>query len=111
MAFGDADNCTTYDSWPYGLQKRVGYSSRLSDDQLKKQLSSRPATYLLGGLDGSCGAMAQGPTRMARGLAYARYVSERFGAKHEVREVPSCGHNARCMFTDGTALALVFPKP
>ena len=118
VAFGDADNCTTYDSWPYGLQKRVGYSKRLTDDQLKKQLASRPATYLLGGLDilplfgfdGSCGAMAQGPTRMARGLAYARYVSERFGAKHEVREVPSCGHNARCMFTDGAALALVFPK-
>ena len=78
--FGDADNCTTYDSWPYGLQKRVGYSKRLTDDQLKQQLASRPATYLLGGLDilplfgfdGSCGAMAQGPTRMARGLAYAR---------------------------------------
>jgi pimeloyl-ACP methyl ester carboxylesterase len=119
VPFGDADDCTSYDSWPYGMQKRVGYSARLTDDQLKKQLASRPVTYLLGGLDilplfgfdGSCGAMAQGPTRMARGLAYARYVNERAGAKHEVREVPSCGHNARCMFTDGAALALLFPKP
>lgn len=118
-SFGDAGNCTTYDSWPYGLQKRVGYTARLSDQQLKSQLTSRPATYLLGGLDilplfgfdGSCAAMAQGPTRMARGLAYARYVNEHLGAKHIVREVPSCGHNARCMFTDNGALALMFPKP
>jgi hypothetical protein len=48
---------------------------------------------------------------MARGLAYARYVGERAGAQHEVKEVPSCGHNARCMFTDGAALALLFAKP
>jgi pimeloyl-ACP methyl ester carboxylesterase len=119
VEFGDGDNCTTYDAWPYGLQKRVGSSARLTEEQLKKQLVSRPTTYLLGGLDilplfgfdGSCAAMAQGPTRMARGLAYARYVNERLGAKHAVREVASCGHNARCMFTDGGALALMFPKP
>lgn len=117
--FGDRNNCTTYDSWPYGLQKRVGYAAKLSDQQLKAQLASRPAVYLLGGLDilplfgfdGSCAAMAQGPTRMARGLAYARYVNELMGGKHSVREVPACGHNARCMFTDNAALALVFPKP
>jgi pimeloyl-ACP methyl ester carboxylesterase len=118
VPFAGADDCTTYDSWPYGMRKRVGYSMRLTDDQLKKQLAARPATYLLGGLDilplfgfdGSCGAMAQGPTRMARGLAYALYVNERAGAKHDVREVPSCGHNARCMFTDPAAMALIFPK-
>lgn len=118
VAFGDADNCTTYDNWPYGLQKRVGHAARLSDEQMKKQLASRPVVYLLGGLDilplfgfdGSCPAMAQGPTRMARGLAYAEHVKERAGASHEVREVPSCGHNARCMFTDGATLALMFPR-
>jgi hypothetical protein len=117
--FGDGDNCTTYDNWPYGMQKRVGYTARLTDQQLKTQLAARPATYLLGGLDilplfgfdGSCAAMSQGPTRMARGLAYARYVNDHVGAKHTVREVPSCGHNARCMFTDNGALALMFPKP
>lgn len=75
--------------------------------------------YLLGGLDilplfgfdGSCAAMAQGPTRLARELAYSQHVNQRFGAKHEVRMVPTCGHNARCMFTDNAALALLFPKP
>jgi pimeloyl-ACP methyl ester carboxylesterase len=117
--FGDRDNCTTYDQWPYGMQKRVGYAAKLSDQQLKTQLAARPATYLLGGLDilplfgfdGSCAAMAQGPTRMARGIAYGKYVNEHLGAKHTVREVPSCGHNARCMFTDNAALSLMFSKP
>ena len=74
-------------------------------------------TELLGGLDilplfgfdGGCAAMAQGPTRIARGLAYARYVTESDGAKHDVREVLSCGHNARCMFTVAAALALMSP--
>ena len=118
IAFSDARNCTTYDSWPYGLQQRVGYAARLTDDQLKKQLSTRGATYLLGGLDilplfgfdSSCSANAQGPTRLARGLAFSRYVAERFGAKHETLIVPACGHNGRCMFTDNIALESLFPK-
>ena len=118
VAFADGSNCTTYDNWPYGLQRRVGYASKLTDDQLKTQLSSRGATYLLGGLDilplfgfdGSCAANAQGPTRLARGLAFSRYVADRFGAKHEALTVPACGHNARCMFTADAALGLLFPK-
>src|SRR5262249_38996589 len=80
-AFGDARNCTTYDNWPYGLKGRSGYSARLSDDQLKKQLALRPTTYLVGeldtwplaGFDSSCPAMAQGPNRLARGQAVATY--------------------------------------
>jgi pimeloyl-ACP methyl ester carboxylesterase len=117
-AFTDAKNCSGYDTWPYGLQGRNGYSTRLGDDQLKKQLAARPATYLLGeldilplyGFDSSCPAMAQGPTRLARGLAYARYVSEKYGAQHKTLVVPACGHSARCMFTAEPVLPLLFPK-
>src|SRR5262249_43398704 len=118
VSFSDARNCTAYDQWPYGLKDRVGYAARLTDDQVKKQAISRPTTYLLGGLDilplfgfdGSCAAMAQGPTRLARGLAWGKYVNDKFGAKHEIRVVPSCGHNARCMFTDDVTIGLLFPK-
>jgi pimeloyl-ACP methyl ester carboxylesterase len=116
--FADAKNCTGYDTWPYGLKGRNGYSTRLADDELRKQLAARPGMYLLGeldilplyGFDGSCSAMAQGPTRLARGLAYARYVDERFGAQHKTLVVPACGHNARCMFTAEAVLPLLFPK-
>ena len=117
--FGDARNCTTYDNWPYGLQKRTGYTGKIPDDQLKKQLISRPTTYLVGeldtlplaGFDSSCPAMAQGANRNLRGQAFAKYVNERLGAHHGFMVIPLCGHNARCMFTADAALALLFPKP
>lgn len=116
--YSDGRNCTTYDQWPYGLQKRGGYAAKLTDEQLKKQLAARPVTYLLGeidilplgGFDFSCPAMAQGPTRLARGQAYGKYVNQKYGAQHTVTVVPLCGHNARCMFTSEAALPIVFPK-
>jgi pimeloyl-ACP methyl ester carboxylesterase len=116
--FGDARNCTTYDNWPYGLKGRTGYTMKFSDDELKKQLAARPVTYLLGeldilpvgGFDSSCPAMAQGPTRLARGQAFASYVTAKYKAQHKVVVVPLCGHNARCMFTAEVALPILFPK-
>jgi len=116
--FGDGRNCTTYDRWPYGLQNRTGYTAKLTDDELKKQLAARPVTYLLGeidilplgGFDSSCPAMAQGPTRLARGQAYVNYVNQKYGAQHKATVVPLCGHNARCMFTSEVALPIIFPK-
>ena len=118
-AFGDDRNCTTFNQWPYGLQKRTGYTEKIADDQLKKQLVARQTTYLLGeldilplgGFDASCAAMAQGPTRLARGQAFSKYVNEKLGAQHKTIVVALCGHNARCMFTSDAALPLVFPKP
>ena len=117
--FSDGRNCTTFDQWPYGLQNRSGYTSRLTSDQLKRQLVARPTVYLLGeldilplgGFDSSCPAMAQGPTRLARGQAFHKYVTEKFGAAHSLTMVPLCGHNARCMFTAEIALPILFPKP
>jgi len=117
-AFGDARNCTTYDNWPYGLKNRSGYTARLSDDLLKQQLASRAVTYLLGeldilplgGFDSSCPAMAQGPTRLARGQAFTSYVNAKYKAQHKAIVVPLCGHNARCMFTAELALPILFPK-
>lgn len=116
-SYGDGRGCTTYDEWPYGLKNRTGYTARVPDDQLKKQLAARPLVYLLGdldilplgGFDGSCPAMAQGPTRFARGQAFSKYANEKFGAKHVLTVVPLCGHNARCMFTAEIALPVIFP--
>lgn len=117
-AFGEGRNCTTYDRWPYGLQNRNGASAKLSDEQLRKNLAARSVVYLLSeldtlplaGFDSSCPAMAQGPNRFARGLSYAKYVSQKFGAQHKVTPVPLCGHNARCVFTSEAALPILFPK-
>ena len=118
-AYQGSTSCTTFDNWPYGLKNRMGYAAAIPDEQLKKQLIGRPATYLLGdndilplgGFDSSCPAMAQGPTRLARGLAFHKNVAERFGAQHNVVIVPLCGHNNRCIYTSDVALRVLFPAP
>jgi hypothetical protein len=116
--FRDSRNCTTYDLWPYGFEKRSGYAAKLSDDQLRKQLVARPVTYMLGeidilplgGFDSSCPAMSQGLTRRARGEAFGKLVNEKLGGHSPVMIIPECGHNARCMFTSEDALPVLFPK-
>jgi hypothetical protein len=90
----------------------------MTDAQLKKQLVERPTTYLLGqvdtlplgGFDSSANAMAQGPTRRARGEAFHKYVTETIGAKHGIMIVPECGHNDRCMYTTNIVFPVIFPK-
>ncbi|NJD17768.1 MAG: alpha/beta hydrolase [Gemmatimonadetes bacterium] len=118
-SLGDGGGCTEYDQWPYGFKNRSGYSASISDEQLTKQLVSRPVIYMLGqddilplsGFDSGCGAMAQGPTRQARGQAYAKYVNEKLGAKHTVDVVTGCGHNGRCIYTSDNFIGVAFPKP
>jgi hypothetical protein len=117
--FRDRANCTTYNRWPYGLVERAGYSARVSDEQLRKQLIARPVVYLLGqldttplaGFDTSCPAYAQGPHRLGRGEAFVSYIKQKYGAQHKAIVIPMCGHNARCMFTADAALPVLFPKP
>jgi hypothetical protein len=119
-AFAEEARCSGYNKWPYGFDNRGnGYTSKIPDEQLKKQLAARPAVYLLGqldilplaGFDNSCSAMAQGQTRLSRGEAFGSYVVSKYGAKeHKTVVVPLCGHNARCMFTSDTTLPIVFPK-
>ncbi len=114
----NASLCPAYNQWPYGLQNRTGYTANLDETQLKKQLVARPVTYLLGevdtlplgGFDSSCAAMAQGATRRARGESFARYVNQKYGAKHKLIVIPLCGHNARCMFTAEPSLPILFLK-
>ena len=118
LPFADAKNCTGYDTWPYGLRGRPAYASSLSAEQITKQLVARSVTYLLGEadvlplgiFDTSCPAVAQGPTRLARGLAFHRYVNENLHARHGAIVVPFCSHSQRCMFTSDVALPLMFPK-
>lgn len=118
VPYADVSNCSGYDRWPFGLKGRIGYAARLTDDQLKKQLTTRPVTYLLGEadvlpldvFDTSCLAVAQEPTRLGRGLAFSRYVNENLGAHHNTVVVPFCSYSARSMFTSDVALPLIFPR-
>lgn len=114
----DTTKAPNYNRWPSGLENRTtGYVAGMSDDQLKRQLVERPTTYLLGqvdvlplgGFDSSPNAMAQGPTRRARGEAFFKYVTETLGAKHKAIIVSECGHNDRCIFTTNVVFPVIFP--
>jgi pimeloyl-ACP methyl ester carboxylesterase len=116
---GDTGRAVNFNRWPAGLDSLVGYVHGMTADQLKKQLVERPTTYLLGqvdvlplgGFDGSPTAMAQGPTRRARGEAFYKYVTEVMGAKNSnAIIVPECGHNDRCIFTTDVVFPVIFPK-
>ena len=120
FAFGpfDSTKAPTFNRWPSGLENRTGYAAGTSNEQLIKQLVERPTTYLLGqvdvlplgGFDSSPNAMAQGPTRRARGEAFLKYVNETLGAKHQAIIVPECGHNDRCIFTTDIVFPVIFPR-
>jgi pimeloyl-ACP methyl ester carboxylesterase len=113
----DISRAPTYNKWPAGLEDRAGYTGGMSDAQLTKNLVARPTTYLLGqvdvlplgGFDSSPSAMAQGPTRRARGEAFYKYVNETLGAKHKAIIVPECGHNDRCIYTTDIVFPVIFP--
>jgi hypothetical protein len=114
----DAAKVPEYDKWPYGLEGRTGgYTARMGDEQLRRQLAARPTTYLfgqvdvlpLGGFDASPQAMAQGPTRRARGEAFVKYLKDHLGGDPKVLIVPECGHNDRCVYTTDAVLKVIFP--
>ena len=114
----DSTKAPTFDRWPAGMQGLSGYVANMNADQLRNQLVERPTTYLLGhvdvlplgGFDSSPTAMAQGPTRRARGEAFFKYVTETLGAKHHAIIVSECGHNDRCIFTTNTVFPVIFPR-
>ncbi len=114
----DATKVRNYDRWPMGLDSLDGYTAGMSAEQLRRQLVERPTTYLLGqvdvlplgGFDSSPAAMAQGPTRRARGEAFFTYVNGTMGAHHNAIIVPECGHNDRCIYTTDVVFPAIFPK-
>lgn len=114
----DASKAPRYNRWPSGLDSLTGYAKDMTADQLRKNLVERPTTYLvgqvdvlpLGGFDSSPNAMAQGPTRRARGEAFFKYVTDVMGARHSRAMVVSeCGHNDRCIFTTNAVFPVIFP--
>ncbi|HVZ49494.1 MAG TPA: alpha/beta fold hydrolase, partial [Gemmatimonadaceae bacterium] len=114
----DASRARNYNRWPAGLDSLSGYTGSMTPDQLRRQLIERPTTYLLGqvdvlplgGFDASPTAMAQGPTRRARGEAFFKYITDVMGAKHsKAIIVPECGHNDRCIFTTNVVFGAIFP--
>lgn len=112
----EASPCPGYNKYKYGLSSLTGYAKQVGAEALRTQYLQRDVTYLLGerdftdehNLDKSCEAMAQGPNRLARGLAYFERLTATYQAPHKLVKVPGCDHNADCMYRSETARAVVF---
>ncbi len=106
--------CPTYNQYKYGPDKLPAYSRETDESKLFVRYAARDVTYLLGGadnnpedrlLDKTCGAEAQGATRLARGTGYVQYehVLAARGARpvtlhRRAFEVAGIGHNSKSMF-------------
>jgi pimeloyl-ACP methyl ester carboxylesterase len=115
----DESTCTGVDTWKYGIHQPPRYASGdASFDVLEQRYARSDVIYLLGeadcdpqhqALDRSCAANAQGPHRLARGLAYFEYLRRRHPRlAHRCWQVPGVGHNGQGMFNSADGLLALF---
>ena len=123
------ERCEDFNRYRYGLEEPNEYGAAAlaafgggdAAGAMVHEYGRREVAYLLGeadadpnsdSLDRSCGAMAQGATRLERGQRYFRYVQALLGpevlATHSLHIVPGVGHDHRAMFMSSGGLALLF---
>ncbi|MBL0157327.1 MAG: alpha/beta hydrolase [Bryobacterales bacterium] len=117
--YSDAENCTTYNQYRYGLEKLTGYAAQTPIDVIRAQFPRRTVAYLVSeldtrtddpNLDKSCPAIAQGPNRRERGTNFANYMKAQYGAQHTFAIAPACGHSAVCVFAGPAGVKAVFGR-
>lgn len=117
VRYWDADNCTTYNRYRYGLEARTGYAAASSADYILEQYPRRKVTYIVGAqdirtddpsLDRSCRAIAEGANRQERGFIYYNYIRTQFNAAHKLAVAPGCGHSAVCVFAGPAGVKAIF---
>lgn len=121
----DAAACPGFDRWKYGTgQLPAGLGT--SAAEARERYAAAEIHYLEGELDTgegrgtayrvldrSCAALAQGPYRLQRGLAYAEYDRSTLApAKaRRVTVVPGCAHDVACVFPSDAARTALFGPP
>jgi len=117
IKYWDANNCTKYNDYRFGVENLSGYAASTPPDQIREQFAKRKVTYLVGeldtrtddpNLDKSCPAVAQGPNRRERGTIFWNYMKSQFGAAHNFAIAPGCGHSAVCVFAGPAGVQAVF---
>jgi len=129
LALYPREQCEDFNRYRYGLEQPNEYGAAAlaafgggdAAGAMAREYGRREVAYLLGeadadpnsdSLDRSCGAMAQGATRLERGRRYFRYVQALLGpealATHSLHVVPGVGHDHRAMFMSPSGLALLF---
>jgi pimeloyl-ACP methyl ester carboxylesterase len=117
-----AADCPHVNRWKYGMDQVPVYVAQQKLDTIEARYAARKVIYLLGMedtnpythfIDRSCPAMAQGPYRLARGLAYFKYLQARHPSalNQRVVEVPGVGHDGRGMYGSACGQAVLFGQP
>lgn len=116
--------CPGVNRWKYGTDDLPASLGR-NAAQARERYAAADVHYLEGALDGSdargtyygildksCAAMAQGPYRLQRGLAYAEYERTLLapGRRREVVVVPGCAHDVACVFPSEAARAVLLGR-
>ncbi len=116
--------CPGVNRWKYGTDDLPASLGR-NATQARERYAAADVHYLEGALDSSdargtyyaildksCAAMAQGPYRLQRGLAYAEYDRTLLapGRRREVVVVPGCAHDVACVFPSEAARALLLGR-
>ncbi len=119
----DAGSCPEQNRWKYGTDGLPAALGRSAADA-RARYAAAEIHYLEGALDDdaargtayrvldrSCGAQAQGPYRLQRGLAYAAYDRTLLAPERQrqVVVVPGCAHDVACVFPSDAARALLVP--
>ena len=109
--------CPAFNRWKYGTDALPATLGRSAMDA-RARYAAADVSYLEGELDSgtapgtfykimdkSCSAMAQGPYRLQRGLAYAEYDRTMLapGKNRRVTIVPDCAHDVACVFPSPAA--------
>ncbi len=115
-------HCAEVNQWKYGMENLPAHFAR-NASQVRRHYAGAEIHYLEGALDGSdakgafypildksCAAVAQGPYRMQRGLAYAAYDRALLAPDKQrtVTLVPGCAHNVACVFPAEAARPALF---
>jgi hypothetical protein len=118
--------CPGVNRWKYGTDDLPASMAPVrTAAQARQRYAAADISYLEGALDSSdakgtyygildksCAAMAQGPYRMQRGLAYAQYDRTLLapGKRREVVVVPGCAHDVACVFPSEAARAALLGR-
>ncbi len=113
-----AGACPAASRWKYALAGAPSYVGAPSPAAAEAAYAARDIVYLLGAadddpnhpeLDRSCAGEAQGPDRLARGLAFFRAMQAQEGAalRQSVVLLPGVTHNVRRAFTAPCAIPVL----
>jgi hypothetical protein len=116
-------SCAKFNRWEYGLSGGLPpyVEQPVSPSELEKRYLASDIVYLFGmddndpnhaELDRSCGAEAEGPTRLSRGLNYVAYLRSQDEGhfSQRVLEVPGVGHSSSRMYPSTCGMAALFDR-